>query len=82
MKNKTKATVRCRWAYEPPYKITGGGKWVNVAGGYLISATAAKKINHVQMGFSIRAMAYPLNEEEDAVIGGKGRVNFLIGPRY
>ena len=82
MKEKTKATVRCRWAYEPPYKITGGGEWVNVAGGYLISAATAKKINKAQMGFSISAMAYPLNEEEDTVIGGIERVDFLIGPRY
>jgi len=27
-------------------------------------------------------MAYPLNEEEDTVIGGIERVDFLIGPRY
>ena len=80
MTNKTEATVG--WAHECPYKITGAGDWENIAGGYLVSAATAKKINHGQMGFSIRAMAYPLNEEEDAVIGGKGRVDFLIGPRY
>ena len=80
MNNKTEVTVR--WAYEPPYKITGAGKWVNVAGGYLISAAAAKKINHGQMGYWISAMAYPLNEEEDRVVGGRERVDFLIGPRY
>ena len=80
MKEKTKATVR--WAYEPPYKITGAGKWVNVAGGYLISAAAAKKINHGHMGDWISAIACPLNGEEDTVVGKKGRVDFLIGPRY
>ena len=78
MRNKTEATVG--WAHECPYLITGD--WDHIAGGYLVSAATAKKINHGQMGFSIRAMAYPLNEGEDAVIGGKGRVNFLIGPRY
>ena len=80
MKNKTEATVG--WAHECPYLITGAGKWENIAGGYLVSAATAKKINTGQMGYWISAMAYPLNEEEDAVIGGKGRVNFLIGPRY
>ena len=80
MKNKTEATVG--WAHECPYLITGAGKWENIAGGYLVSAATAKKINHGQMGYTISAMAYPLNEGEDAVIGGKGRVNFLIGPRY
>ena len=80
MKNKTEATVR--WAYEPPYKITGDGKWVNVAGGYLISAAAAKKVNHGHMGDWISAIACPLNGEEDTVVGKKGRVDFLIGPRY
>ena len=80
MKNKTKTTVG--WAYEPPYKITGAGKWVNVAGGYLISAAAAKKINHGCMGDWISVVAYPLNGEEDTVVGGRERVDFLIGPRY
>ena len=78
MKNKTEATVG--WAHECPYKITG--KWDHIAGGYLISAATAKKINHGQMGYWISAMAYPLNEEEDTVIGGIERVDFLIGPRY
>ena len=80
MTNKTEATVG--WAHECPYLITGAGDWENIAGGYLVSAATAKKINKGQMGYTISAMAYPLNEEEDTVIGGKGRVNFLIGPRY
>ena len=82
MKNKTEATVG--WAHECPYLITGAGagKWDHIAGGYLVSAATAKKINHGQMGYWISAMAYPLNEEEDTVIGGIERVDFLIGPRY
>ena len=80
MTNKTEASVG--WAWEPPYKIAGAGKWVNVAGGYLISAAAAKKINHGHMGDWISAMAYPLNGEEDTVVGGRERVDFLIRPRY
>jgi len=80
MKNKTEATVG--WAHKCPYKITGAGKWDYIAGGYLISAATAKKINTGQMGYWISAMAYPLNEEEDTVIDGIERVDFLIGPRY
>ena len=80
MKNKTEATVG--WAHECPYLITGAGKWENIAGGYLVSAATAKKINTGQMGYWISAMAYPLNEEEDTVIGGIERVDFLIEPRY
>ena len=83
MKNKPEVTVASvGWAWEPPYKIAGAGKWVNVAGGYLISAAAAEKINHGHMGDWISAIACPLNGEEDTVVGKKGRVDFLIGPRY
>ena len=75
-------TTAVGWAHECPYLITSPGKWDHIAGGYLISAATAKKINLGRIGFSIRAMAYPLNEEEDAVIGKRELVNFLIGARY